>query len=126
MEASKVSETEKEDRDADDKDDREAASKRSNGRTNGRGKSPVVQAQARDDVAPGMGVGLKNVVTLARRELRSYFDSLIGYVVICLSLIGLGLYFFLWQGGFWQVDRATMGRLFEMMPWALSGIVIPA
>jgi ABC-2 type transport system permease protein len=70
--------------------------------------------------------GPKNVGTIALRELRAYFDSLIAYVVVGGSLLGLGVYFFLFQsGGFWQVDRATMSRMFEFMPWALSVLVIP-
>jgi ABC-2 type transport system permease protein len=67
-----------------------------------------------------------NVLTIAKRELRAYFDSLVAYVVIGGSLLGLGLFFFLFQGGgFWQVDRVTMGRMFEFMPWTLIVLVIP-
>jgi ABC-2 type transport system permease protein len=123
MEASKVTEaTEKEDRD----DSERPASKRRSEK-NGSGRAPVLDSRANEDASTGMGNGVKNVMTIARRELRSYFDSLIGYVVICLSLLGIGVYFFMYQqGGFWQVDRATMGRLFDAMPWALSAIVIPA
>jgi ABC-2 type transport system permease protein len=70
--------------------------------------------------APG-----KNIYTIAVRELRAYFDSLVAYVVLGGSLIGLGIHFFLFQGGFWQVDRATMTRLFEAIPTALAILVIP-
>jgi ABC-2 type transport system permease protein len=67
-----------------------------------------------------------NILTIARRELRSYFDSLVAYVVIGGSLLALGLFFFLFQGGgFWQVDRVTMARMFDFMPWALTGLVVP-
>ena len=67
-----------------------------------------------------------NIATIARRELRAYFDSLVAYVVIGGSLLGLGIFFFLFQGGgFWQVDRTTMARMFEFMPWALSALVVP-
>jgi ABC-2 type transport system permease protein len=72
------------------------------------------------------GSSLKNVVTISRREMRSYFDSLIAYVVIGGSTLGLGIFFFLMQaGGFWEVDRASMARLFAAMPWALAVLVIP-
>lgn len=58
--------------------------------------------------------------------MRAYFDSLVAYVVIGGSMLGLGIFFFLFQqGGFWQVDRATMARMFEFMPWALTLLVIP-
>jgi ABC-2 type transport system permease protein len=41
-------------------------------------------------------------------------------------MLGLGVWFFLMQDrGFWSVDRATMSRMFEFMPWALSIIVVP-
>src|SRR5579863_1070922 len=68
----------------------------------------------------------RNILTIALRELRAYFDSLVAYVVIGGSLLGLGVFFFFFQqGGFWQVDRASMSRMFEFMPWALSVLVIP-
>ncbi|MEO8798582.1 MAG: ABC transporter permease, partial [Polyangiaceae bacterium] len=38
----------------------------------------------------------------------------------------IGIFFFLMQnGGFWEVDRASMARLFAAMPWALAVLVIP-
>ena len=66
-----------------------------------------------------------NILTIARREFRSYFDSLVAYVVIGGSLFGLGLYFFLLQGGFWQVDRVTMARMFSALPVTLAVLVLP-
>jgi ABC-2 type transport system permease protein len=65
------------------------------------------------------------MLTIAKREFRSYFDSPLAYIVMCLSFLGLGLMFFLLRGGFWQVDRATVGRLFDYAPAGLSGLVIP-
>ena len=76
--------------------------------------------------ARSLSESLKTTWTIARRETRAYFDSLVAYVVIGGSTLGLGIYFFLYQsGGFWQVDRASMARLFEFMPWALAALVIP-
>jgi ABC-2 type transport system permease protein len=66
-----------------------------------------------------------NVLTIARRELRAYFDSLVAYVVIGGSLLGLGLFFFLFRGGFWQVDRVSLALMFDFLPWALTGLVVP-
>jgi ABC-2 type transport system permease protein len=63
-------------------------------------------------------------LVIARREFRSYFDSPLAYVVICLSFLVLGLAFFFLKD-YWQVGRATMQPLFEYAPWGLSGIVIP-
>ena len=66
----------------------------------------------------------RNILTIALRELRAYFDSLVAYVVIGGSLLVVGIYFFLFQqGGFWQVDRASMSRLFEFMPWVLPFVI---
>ena len=65
------------------------------------------------------------MLIIAKREFRSYFDSPIAYVVICLSFFALGLMFFMWNGGFWQADRASVERLFEYLPMGLSFLVIP-
>jgi ABC-2 type transport system permease protein len=65
---------------------------------------------------------MSTLMAIAKREFRSYFDSPLAYVVICLSFFGLGLMFFM---GFWDVGRASMQRLFEYMPAGLSIVVIP-
>ena len=65
------------------------------------------------------------LLTIAKREFRSYFDSPVAYVVICLSFLGLGLMFFSFGGGFWQQDRASMQNLFQYVPPGLSLLVIP-
>jgi ABC-2 type transport system permease protein len=68
---------------------------------------------------------MQNTLTIARRELRSFFDSLVAYVVVGLSMISVGLWFFIAGGGIWQVDRATCGRMFDALPWLLAIVVIP-
>ena len=69
---------------------------------------------------------MSKVLTIAKRELRSYFDSLVAYVVVGGTMLGLGIWFFLMQqGGFWQIDRASVARMFEFLPWALSAMVLP-
>src|SRR5580704_13449680 len=68
---------------------------------------------------------MQNTLTIARRELRSFFDSLVAYVVVGLSMISVGLWFFVANGGVWQIDRANFGRMFEALPWLLALIVIP-
>jgi len=65
------------------------------------------------------------VMTIAKREFRSYFDSPIAYVVICLTFLILGGMFFLYRGGFWQVDQASVGGVFEWVPLGLSLLVVP-
>lgn len=65
------------------------------------------------------------MLTIAKREFRSYFDSPLAYVVICLSYLALGLAFFMFRGGFWQADRATLQAMFEFVPTGLSLLVVP-
>ncbi len=65
------------------------------------------------------------MLTIARREFRSYFDSPLAYVVICLSFLALGLMFFMYRGGFWQADKASLQAMFEYAPLGLSALVVP-
>ncbi|HEY3668928.1 MAG TPA: ABC transporter permease [Polyangiaceae bacterium] len=65
------------------------------------------------------------MLIIAKREFRSYFDSPIAYIVICLSFFALGLMFFFLNGGFWQLDRASVSRWFESAPMGLSFLVVP-
>ena len=64
-------------------------------------------------------------LTIAKREFKSYFDSPIAYVVICVGLFALGLIFFKYNGGFWQANRATLQQMFIQVPRGLSFLVIP-
>jgi ABC-2 type transport system permease protein len=61
---------------------------------------------------------------IAKREFRSYFDSPLAYVVICLSLLMLGVRVFFWSK-FWQVDRATLASMFEAIPYGLGFLIVP-
>jgi len=65
------------------------------------------------------------MMTIAKREFRSYFDSPLAYVVMCLTFLLLGLAFFFYGGGFWQIDRASLQLLFEYTPVGLSILVVP-
>lgn len=66
------------------------------------------------------------MLTIAKREFRSYFDSPLAYVIICLSLFAIGVMFFTnGIGDFWNTDRATMMQLFRMAPWGLCVVVVP-
>ncbi len=64
------------------------------------------------------------LLTIAKREFRSYFDSPLAYVVICLSFLGLGLLFF-FQARFWDLNQATVQPLFEYLPYGLAFLVVP-
>jgi ABC-2 type transport system permease protein len=68
---------------------------------------------------------LTMIGTIARRELAGYFNSIITYIVIAASMVGLGLFFYMYKGGFWSVDRVTMQRMFDFLPFALCALVIP-
>ncbi|MSP24488.1 MAG: ABC transporter permease [Myxococcales bacterium] len=63
--------------------------------------------------------------TIAKREFRSYFDSPVAYVVICLGLAALGLLFFNYRGGFWDANRASLEQMFIQVPRGLSWLVVP-
>jgi ABC-2 type transport system permease protein len=77
---------------------------------------------------------MRNVLIIARRDLRAQFNSPVAYVVIGGALLLLGALFFLiprvggglFVGSFWEVDRATMDQLFEYLPLVLCLFVIPA
>lgn len=65
------------------------------------------------------------MLIIAKREFRSYFDSPLAYVVICISFLVLGAFFFLVGGGFWQTDRATVSQIFALSPYGLAFLVVP-
>lgn len=65
----------------------------------------------------------KMVWTVASREVSSYLHSPITYIVVSASLVIFGLWFFYYRGGFWQVDRASMSRLFDGAPIVLCGLI---
>ncbi|MBI2388864.1 MAG: ABC transporter permease subunit [Deltaproteobacteria bacterium] len=66
---------------------------------------------------------MNSTLIVARREFRSNFDSPIGYVVIALSLFGVGLFFF---RDYWTINRASLTPLFTWLPWAFVFPIIPA
>src|SRR5688572_13835990 len=67
---------------------------------------------------------MSTTITIAKREFRSYFDSPVAYVVICIGLLALGLVFFNYRGGFWEQNRASLAQMFAWTPRALM-IVVP-
>jgi ABC-2 type transport system permease protein len=66
---------------------------------------------------------MNSTLIVARREFRSNFDSPIGYVVIALTLMGVGVFVF---RDYWTINRATLSPLFSYLPWAFTFFVIPA
>ncbi len=67
---------------------------------------------------------MSTTFTIARREFRSSFDSPLAYVVICLGLVMLGIFFF-FVNDFWQSDRATLSQMFAVAPRGLSLVIVP-
>ncbi len=65
---------------------------------------------------------MSTLLAIAKREFRSYFDSPLAYVVICLGFFMLGLLFFM---DFWEVGRASLQPLFKFVPAGLSILVVP-
>jgi ABC-2 type transport system permease protein len=113
-------EDEESDEDSSDDDD-------SSGDGKGKGKAATLAdapATPKEKVVldrPGTG---KMIWTIMQRELAAFFTSPITYIVGCVLFAVFGLWFFFYKGGFWQVDRASMNRMFDAIPYAL-GLVIP-
>lgn len=83
----------------------------------------MVDTSPKEKVAIDRPSSLSMTMTIARRELAAYFNSVVTYIVIGASMIALGLYFYMYKGGFWQVDRVTMQRMFDFLPAALCGVI---
>ena len=88
-------------------------------------RSAPVAAGPKEKVVIDRPSSIAMIWTIARRELAGYFNSIITYIVISASMVGLGLFFYMYKGGFWQVDRVTMQRMFDFLPFALCALVIP-
>jgi ABC-2 type transport system permease protein len=76
---------------------------------------------------------MRNILIIARRDLRAQFNSPVAYVVLGGTMLLLGVVFFLIPhisgfiaGSFWDVDRATMDQMFAILPLLMSVFVIPA
>jgi gliding motility-associated transport system permease protein len=76
---------------------------------------------------------MRNILIIAKRDLRAQFNSPVAYVVIGGTLLLLGILFFLiphingmFLGSFWDVDRASMDQMFTFLPALMSLFVIPA
>ncbi len=74
-----------------------------------------------------MGFHCEKIFVLFQKELKSYFNTLIGYVFAALFLILLNFLFFfgLGQNSFWDLKSASMEQFFLWIP-VLFIIFIPA
>jgi ABC-2 type transport system permease protein len=65
-----------------------------------------------------------NIWTIAKRELRGYFDSPVAYVFIVIYLLLAGFFTFTF-GAFFDRGEASLGAFFMWMPW-LFLFLVPA
>ena len=65
---------------------------------------------------------MQNILTIYRKELKSYFNSPVAYIVIIVFLAIVGWFF---VNGFFPNDAATMRPLFDMVPFVFL-FFIPA
>jgi ABC-2 type transport system permease protein len=57
---------------------------------------------------------MQNIITIYKKELKSYFNSPIAYIVIIVFLAIVGWFF---VNGFFQSNSASMRPLFDMIPF---------
>ena len=76
---------------------------------------------------------MRNILIIARRDLRAQFNSPVAYVVLGGTMLILGVVFFLIPhmpglsfGSFWDIDRASMDQMFKTLPWLMTIFVVPA
>ncbi len=128
MSESKVDKDDEKERDAEDRDEDEDPPSSSEGeRESGGASAPVSRKKATiEGAAPEVTASFaKNLWTITKREFAGYFNSALAYIVISASLVLFGLYFFFYQGGIWQIDRASMGRMFDFVPAWICFLTIP-
>lgn len=65
---------------------------------------------------------MKNILTIAQKELRSYFNNPTAYIVVLAFLL---LWEFLFFRNVFLVGEASLRGLFEFLPWIFM-IIIPA
>ena len=67
---------------------------------------------------------MNNILLLAKRELRSFVDTPVGYVVLAVFPATLAALFFL-VGSFFVEGEATLRNFFNRMPMAMA-LLVPA
>ena len=66
-----------------------------------------------------------NILTIFRKEVAAFLNSLIAYVVIAVFLIGVGLFFWIFEYNVIEATYATMDPLFDYGPF-LFLFLVPA
>jgi ABC-2 type transport system permease protein len=70
-------------------------------------------------------LAMANIFTLFRKEVASFFNSLIGYLVIGVFLTGVGLFFWVFEYNVLETGFAQMDALFDYGPY-LFLFLVPA
>lgn len=68
---------------------------------------------------------MRNVLTIFRKEVAAFFNSLIAYVVISVFLTGVGLFFWVFEYNVLETGFASMEALFDYGPY-LFLFLVPA
>src|ERR1039457_129657 len=68
---------------------------------------------------------MKKIWIIAKRELRSYFDSLMGYILIVLFLGFCGFFTWIFGNDIFLVNQASLQSFFSIAFWVLF-FFIPA
>lgn len=63
--------------------------------------------------------------SICKKELRQFFSSLTGYIVIIVFLLVNGLVLFVFDNNILDAGYATLDRFFQLAPWVLL-LLIPA
>lgn len=65
----------------------------------------------------------QNLLTIAGRQFRSYFNGPVAYIVICIMLIALGAFF--WTP-FFLMNHASVREMFRLLGIVLAFAVRPS
>jgi len=121
--AEEHADAEERDEDERDEDDDDGDDEESNG-SSARARAAVEMSKG-EKLVLDRPSSARMVWTLAKREISANLNSAITYIVIAASLVLFGLWFFFYKGGFWQIDRASMQRVFDTVPGGLCFLTIP-
>lgn len=59
---------------------------------------------------------MSNIITIFRKEVASFFNSLVGYIVLAVFLVLTGLFFWVFDEHVLLTGKANMGLLFQYAP----------
>jgi ABC-2 type transport system permease protein len=60
---------------------------------------------------------MQGTLVILTKEIASFFNSLIAYLVMSVFLVGLGLFFWVFPGNILETGAAEMNTLFSLAPW---------